>query len=97
MSQTSSTPSSEDRRRHPYLATVLNPSTHKVLSTASARIYHKSFGASQPEWAYSKIKGLLVFSRDRNVDGNKTVIGQGYALAENWQAVSMLSLSYTNF
>jgi Wiskott-Aldrich syndrome protein len=83
MSRAPSIITSEDRRRHPYLATVLNPSTQKIVSTASARIYHKPFGASHPEWTYSKIKGLLVFGRDRDVQGSdKSSIGHGYRLAE---------------
>jgi hypothetical protein len=83
MTQAPSNTSSEDRRRHPYLTTVLNPSVQKIVSTASARIYHKPFGASHPEWTYSKIKGLLVFGQDRDVTGSdKSNIGQGYRLAE---------------
>jgi len=85
MTQTPSNTSSEDRRRHPYLATVLNPSVQKIVSTASVRIYHKPFGASHPEWTYSKIKGLLVFGQDRDVNGgDKSNIGQGYRLAETY-------------
>jgi len=85
MSQAPSTASSEDRRRHPYLSTVLDPSTQKIICTASARVYHKSFGASHPEWTYSKIKGLLVFGRDRDIHGgDKSNIGQGYRLAETY-------------
>jgi neural Wiskott-Aldrich syndrome protein len=83
MSQAHSTTLSEDLRRHPYLATMLNPSTQKIVSTATARIYHKPFSASHPEWTYSKIKGLLVFGRDRDVNGNDASgIGQGHRLAE---------------
>jgi len=85
MSQADSAISSEDHRRYPYLATVLNSATQKILSTASARIYHKPFGASHTEWTYSKIKGLLVFGRDRNPNkGDKSSIGQGYRLAETY-------------
>jgi len=85
MSQAHSTTSSEDRRRHPYLSTVLNPSTQKIICTASARIYHKPFGTSHPEWTYSKIKGLLVFGRDRDIHGSdQSNIGQGYRLAETY-------------
>jgi len=85
MSQTPSTASSEDRRRHPYLSTVLNPNTQKIICTASARIYHKPFGSSHPEWTYSKIKGLLVFGRDRDVHGvDDSNIGHGYRLAETY-------------
>jgi len=85
MSRAPSTTSSEDRRRHPYLSTVLNPDTQKIICTASARIYHKPFGAAHPEWTYSKIKGLLVFGRDRDIHGgDKSNMGQGYSLAETY-------------
>jgi len=85
MSQDHSTTSSEDRRRHPYLSTVLNPNTHKIISTASARVYHSPFGASHREWTYSSIKGLLVFGRDRDVyGGDKSNMAQGYRLSETY-------------
>jgi len=85
MSQDHSTTSSEDRRRYPYLSTVLDPSTHKIIGTASARIYHSSFGVPQRDWTYSNIKGLLVFGRDRDVyGGDKANIAQGYRLSETY-------------
>lgn len=87
MSKASSTNLSEDRRRHPYLSTVLDPSTHKIIATANARVYHTPFGASHHDWTYSKIKGILVFGRDREVfggDKSSASLAQGYRLSETY-------------
>lgn len=82
-SHPSASTSTEDRRRHPYISTILSPTTHKIVATANARVYHKPFANFRnPEWTYSKIKGLLVFGRDLDVNGDKASIAQGTRLSE---------------
>lgn len=55
----------EDKQRHPYLSSVLEPSTHKVIATAVVRVYYAPFINPHPNWSYSKLRGILVFGRDR--------------------------------
>ncbi|KAH7883057.1 hypothetical protein F5I97DRAFT_1831888 [Phlebopus sp. FC_14] len=55
----------EDKRRHPYLSSVLETSTQKVIATAAARVYYAPFINPHLNWSYSKLKGILVFGRDR--------------------------------
>ncbi|KIK98885.1 hypothetical protein PAXRUDRAFT_23990 [Paxillus rubicundulus Ve08.2h10] len=55
----------EDKQRHPYLSSVLEPSTQKVIATAAVRVYYAPFINPHLNWAYSKLKGILVFGRDR--------------------------------
>ncbi|KAI6018358.1 hypothetical protein EDC04DRAFT_2869988 [Pisolithus marmoratus] len=55
----------EDKQRHPYLSSVLEPNTQKVIATAAVRVYHASFINPHLNWTYSKLKGILVFGRDR--------------------------------
>ncbi|KAJ8596883.1 hypothetical protein M405DRAFT_67728 [Rhizopogon salebrosus TDB-379] len=56
----------EDKQRHPYLSSVLQPSTQKVIATAAVRIYYAPFNNPHLNWSYSKLKGILVFGRDRD-------------------------------
>lgn len=56
----------EDKQRHPYLSSVLQPSTQKVIATAAIRIYYAPFNNPHLNWSYSKLKGILVFGRDRD-------------------------------
>ncbi|EGO26891.1 hypothetical protein SERLADRAFT_336298, partial [Serpula lacrymans var. lacrymans S7.9] len=46
------------------------PVSQKVIATAAVRVYHASFHASQNDWSPSKLKGILVFGRDRDSTGN---------------------------
>lgn len=81
------TTSTEDHRRHPYLSTVLDPSAHKVIATANARVYNAPFGKADPNWKYSKIKGILVFGRDRSAlsaEKSTASLAQGYSLSETY-------------
>ncbi|KIJ64783.1 hypothetical protein HYDPIDRAFT_167598 [Hydnomerulius pinastri MD-312] len=55
----------EDKQRHPYLSSVLEPSTQKVIATAAVRVYYAPFINPHVNWSYSKLKGILVFGRDR--------------------------------
>lgn len=55
----------EDKQRHPYISSVLEPSTQKVVATAAVRIYYAPFNNPHLNWSYSKLKGILVFGRDR--------------------------------
>ncbi|KIJ16454.1 hypothetical protein PAXINDRAFT_75301 [Paxillus involutus ATCC 200175] len=55
----------EDKQRHPYLSSVLEPSTQKVIATAAVRVYYAPFINPHLNWTYSKLKGILVFGRDR--------------------------------
>lgn len=80
-------PYSNDLRREPYLSTVLSPSSHKIIATANARVYHTPFGSSNRDWTYSKIKGILVFGRDRDTAGadkSNASLAQGYRLQETY-------------
>ncbi|KAG5639756.1 hypothetical protein H0H81_000036 [Sphagnurus paluster] len=42
--------------------------TYTVLGVASARIYHAQLNTKTPEWCYSRMKGTLVFGKDRDPD-----------------------------
>ncbi|KAF8558639.1 hypothetical protein OG21DRAFT_1404798 [Imleria badia] len=55
----------EDKQRHPYLSSVLEPSTQKVIATAAVRVYYAPFINAQLNWSYSNLRGILVFGRDR--------------------------------
>ncbi|KAG2040672.1 hypothetical protein BDR03DRAFT_948215 [Suillus americanus] len=56
----------EDKQRHPYISSVLEPSMQKVLATAAVRIYYAPFNNPHLNWSFSKLKGILVFGRDRD-------------------------------
>ncbi|KAG1886791.1 hypothetical protein F4604DRAFT_1287130 [Suillus subluteus] len=56
----------EDKQRHPYISSVLEPSMQKVVATAAVRIYYAPFNNPHLNWSYSKLKGILVFGRDRD-------------------------------
>ncbi|KAH7928826.1 hypothetical protein BV22DRAFT_1102786 [Leucogyrophana mollusca] len=56
----------EDKQRDPYLSSVLEPSTQKVIATAAVRVYYAPFNNPHINWSYSKLKGILVFGRDRD-------------------------------
>jgi Wiskott-Aldrich syndrome protein len=43
---------------------------YKIYATASARVYHTQFGASDQDWTYTRLKGILVFGRDRSAQGS---------------------------
>ena len=49
----------------------LDPSTYKVYATASARLYHAAFGAPPEDWTSSRLRGLLVFGKDREHGAEK--------------------------
>ncbi|KAL4067404.1 hypothetical protein V8B97DRAFT_1873714 [Scleroderma yunnanense] len=55
----------EDKQRHPYLSSVLEPSAYKVIATAAVRVYYAPFINPHLNWSYSKLRGILVFGRDR--------------------------------
>ena len=55
----------EDKQRHPYLSSVLEPSTQKVIATAAVRVYYAPFINAHLNWSYSNLRGILVFGRDR--------------------------------
>ena len=55
----------EDKQRHPYLSSVLEPSTQKVIATAAVRVYYAPFINAQLNWTFSNLRGILVFGRDR--------------------------------
>ncbi|KAI5998899.1 hypothetical protein F5J12DRAFT_784753 [Pisolithus orientalis] len=55
----------EDKQRHPYLSSVLELNTQKVIATAAVRVYYAPFINPHLNWTYSKLKGILVFGRDR--------------------------------
>ncbi|EIW79684.1 hypothetical protein CONPUDRAFT_166414 [Coniophora puteana RWD-64-598 SS2] len=57
-----------DQSIHPYLSTILDFATQKVLATASVRVYCAVFNKPHLNWKYSELKGILVFGRDREVD-----------------------------
>ena len=56
----------EDKQRHPYLSSVLEPSTQKVIATAAVRVYYAPFINAHLNWTYSNLRGILVFGRDRD-------------------------------
>jgi hypothetical protein len=56
----------EDKQRHPYLSSVLEPSTQKVIATAAVRVYYAPFIDAHLNWTYSNLRGILVFGRDRD-------------------------------
>ncbi|KAG1803924.1 uncharacterized protein HD556DRAFT_1330865 [Suillus plorans] len=66
MHDPSSAFTAEDQQRHPYISSVLEPSTQKVVATAGVRIYYAPFNNPHLNWSYSKLKGILVFGRDRD-------------------------------
>ncbi|KAH9936712.1 hypothetical protein B0H21DRAFT_698985 [Amylocystis lapponica] len=41
------------------------PADSKVIAVAAARVYHAPFGAQHDSWAYSGLRGLMVFGRER--------------------------------
>jgi len=55
----------EDKQRHPYLSSVLEPTTQKVIATAAVRVYYAPFINPHVNWTYSNLRGILVFGRDR--------------------------------
>ncbi|KAG0706595.1 hypothetical protein DFH29DRAFT_133508 [Suillus ampliporus] len=56
----------EDKQRHPYISSVLEPNMQKVVATAAVRVYYAPFNNPHLNWSYSKLKGILVFGRDRD-------------------------------
>jgi len=56
----------EDKQRHPYLSSVLEPSTQKVIATAAVRVYYAPFIDAHLNWTFSSLRGILVFGRDRD-------------------------------
>ncbi|KAG1732119.1 hypothetical protein EDB19DRAFT_1929228 [Suillus lakei] len=66
MHDPSSAFTAEDKQRHPYISSVLEPSMQKVVATAAVRIYYAPFNNPHLNWSYSKLKGILVFGRDRD-------------------------------
>ncbi|KAH9923062.1 uncharacterized protein B0H18DRAFT_878903 [Fomitopsis serialis] len=77
-SKSSSTRSSpfrtEEERRH-----ILSklPQDAKILAIAPARLYQAPFGAREDGWAYTGLKGMLVFGRDRVVMHGDKPLGSG--------------------
>ena len=59
----------EDKQRHPYLSSVLEPSVYKVIATAAVRVYYAPFNNPHLSWSYSKLRGIIVFGRDREGPG----------------------------
>lgn len=66
MHDPSSAFTAEDKQRHPYISSVLEPTVQKVVATAAVRIYYAPFNNPHLNWSYSKLKGILVFGRDRD-------------------------------
>lgn len=73
-----------DHRPHPYLSTVLDTTVHRVIATANARLYNAPLGKTDPNWKYSKIKGILVFGRDRSAGTSTASLSEGYSLSETY-------------
>lgn len=61
---------SEQSERYRVAFSELATDAYKIYATASARVYHANFGASQLDWTYSHLKGVLVFGRDRSAAGS---------------------------
>jgi hypothetical protein len=71
MSHLASPCASEDAHHHIALSD-LTPDLYKTYSMASARLYHTPFTADGHDWTYSKLRGKLVFGRDRSVPTAET-------------------------
>jgi Wiskott-Aldrich syndrome protein len=70
-----------DKQRYPYLSSVLEPSMQKVIATAAVRVYYAPFNNPHINWSYSKLKGILVFGRDRDAtNGTSPPKGGGHGL-----------------
>ncbi|KAG6380295.1 hypothetical protein JVT61DRAFT_8403 [Boletus reticuloceps] len=67
----------EDKQRHPYLSSVLEPSTQKVIATAAVRVYYAPFINAHLNWTYSNLRGILVFGRDREAGNPPPGRGMG--------------------
>ena len=52
------------REDHYRLLTILPASRSNIVTAAPARIYHSAFGASDQQWAYTGLKGVVVFGYD---------------------------------
>ncbi|KAF8893041.1 hypothetical protein BD779DRAFT_1610000 [Infundibulicybe gibba] len=55
----------EEKSTPDYLSGSDSP-LYQVYATTPARVYHAHLGAKQPDWIYSRMKGTLVFGRDRD-------------------------------
>ncbi|KAF8128582.1 hypothetical protein EV363DRAFT_1297589 [Boletus edulis] len=67
----------QDKQRHPYLSSVLEPSTQKVIATAAVRVYYAPFINAHLNWTYSNLRGILVFGRDREAGNPPPGRGMG--------------------
>ncbi|TFK67643.1 hypothetical protein BDN72DRAFT_89595 [Pluteus cervinus] len=47
----------------------LQPTPYEAIAVANARIYHAQLGMKEPEWTYSRLKGVLVFGMDLAPEG----------------------------
>ena len=79
----------EDKQRHPYLSSVLEPSTQKVIATAAVRVYYAPFINAHLSWTYSNLRGILVFGRDRDdppgaLPPNRGIGAHGLRLKEKY-------------
>lgn len=53
------------------------PADCKVVAVAAARVYHAPFGRRQDSWAYTGLRGLMVFGRDRIAVRGDRKLGTG--------------------
>ncbi|KAI6020194.1 hypothetical protein PISMIDRAFT_93625 [Pisolithus microcarpus 441] len=74
----------EDKQRHPYLSSVLELNTQKVIATAAVRVYYAPFINPHLNWTFSKLKGILVFGRDRGGLDRGGTQGHGLRLKEKY-------------
>ncbi|KAG1740487.1 uncharacterized protein EDB91DRAFT_352315 [Suillus paluster] len=54
----------ENKQRH--ISSILEPNMQKVVATAAVRVYNAPFNNPHLNWSYSKLKGIVVFGRDRD-------------------------------
>ncbi|CCM05610.1 uncharacterized protein FIBRA_07839 [Fibroporia radiculosa] len=75
--QAACAPQLSDDERHHIFSQL--PACTKVLSIASARIYHAPFGAREDAWRDTGLRGMLVFGRNRLVVNTDRGLGVGPA------------------
>jgi len=78
MSQLTPPSTSEDKHRRINIF-GLSPNIYKVYAVGSARVYHTQFGAKHNDWTYSRLKGLLVFGKDRVIHSSEASSGSHVA------------------
>jgi len=66
MAEFISTSGSQEFEAYRAILSELTVDAYKIYATASARVYHTHFGASPQDWTYTRLKGVIVFGRDRS-------------------------------